>query len=199
MSEIKCPEELALLHKYLCGDIRAGEELFGSAYPSVKKYVFAITKTDTVLSESDKEDIIAEAMIRSIDNQYLYNGNSKFRTFIIGFAKNIILEQRRKKTKEAKKFISIDDVLNIESIDFFDNPLKVIIKKEQLEIMQQALNILPEEQKTILELRIFNEMPFKQVASLVGKSDDAVDSLFRRSIKTFKNNFEKIYNGATDF
>jgi len=199
VSELKYPEELTLLHKYLCGDKRAGEELFGSAYPSVKKYVFAITKTDTVLSESDKEDMVAEAMIRSIDNQHLYNGNSKFQTFIIGFAKNIILEQRRKKAKEIKKFISIDDVLNIDSIDFFDNPLKVIIKKEQLEIMQQALNMLLEEQKMILELRIFNEMPFKQVASLVGKSDDAVDSLFRRSIKAFKNNFEKIYNGATDF
>lgn len=197
MSGVKCPEELALLHKYLCGDKRAGEELFGSAYPSVKKYVFACTKSDTVLSESDKEDIIAEAMIRAIDKQHLYNGNSKFQTFIIGFVNNIILEQRRKKTKETK-IISINDVLSIESIDFFDNPLKVIIKKEQLEVMQQALNMLPENQKTILELRIFNEMPFKQVASLVGKSDDAVDSLYYRSIKAFKNNFKKIYNGATD-
>jgi len=199
VSEVKYPEEFALLDKYLCGDKKAGEELFGSAYPSVKKYVLACTKSDTVLSESDKEDIISEAMMRAVDNQYTYNGSSKFQTFIIGYVKNIILEQRRKKAKELTKIVSSADMLKLEGIGLFDNPLKVIVKKEQLEAVQQALNMLPEEQRTVLVLRIFNDMPFKQLASLVGKSDDAVDSLFRRSIRAFKNNFEKIYNGATDF
>lgn len=199
MSEVKYPEEFALLDKYLCGDKKAGEELFGSAYPSVKKYVFACTKSDTVLSESDKEDIISEAMMRAIDNQYTYNGSSKFQTFIIGYVKNIILEQRRKKAKELTKIVSSADMLKLEGIGLFDNPLKVIVKKEQLEAVQQALNLLPEEQRTVLILRIFNDMPFKQLASLVGKSDDAVDSLFRKSIRAFINNFEKIYNGERIF
>ncbi|MEN6462674.1 MAG: sigma-70 family RNA polymerase sigma factor [Syntrophomonas sp.] len=199
MNKVRYPDELALLDKYLCGDQVAGEELFGAAYPTVKKFVFAATKSDIVLSKNDKEDIISEAMIRAIDHQHLYNGSSKFQTFIIGYAKNIILEQHRKRTKEVTKTVSLDDEFTFEAIDPFDNPLKVIIKMEQLEAIQQAINLLPEEQRTVLILRILNDMPFKQLALLVGKSDDAVDSLFRRSIKGFKNNFEKIYNGATDF
>lgn len=85
--------------------------------------------------------------------------------------------------------------MSIESI----NPVNIVIKKEQLETIQKALNMLSEDQRTILVLRIFNEMPFKQVALLAGKSEDAVDSLFRRAIISFKNNFEKIYKRATDF
>lgn len=199
MSKVKYPEGLALLDKYLSGDAIAGEELFGAAYPTVRNFVFASTKGDPVLSENDKEDIISEAMMRAIDNQHLFNGSSKFQTFIIGYAKNIILEQRRKRTKEVTKTVSIDDEFILEAIDPFDNPLKVIIKKEQLEAIQQAIDLLPEEQRQVLILRIFNGMPFKQLALLVGKSDDAVDSLFRRSIKAFKNNFEKIYFSSTDF
>lgn len=199
MIKVKYPEELALLDKYLCGDQIAGEELFGAAYPTVRNFVFTSTKSDPVLSENDKEDIISEAMMRAIDNQHLFNGSSKFQTFIIGYAKNIILEQRRKRTKEVTKTVSVDDEFILEAIDPFDNPLKVIIKKEQLEAIQQAINLLPEEQRQVLILRIFNGMPFKQLALLVGKSDDAVDSFFRRSIKAFKNNFEKIYYGSTDF
>lgn len=199
MSEIKYPEELALLDKYLCGDKKSGESLFGTAYPFIKRCVFACTRGDTLLSESDKEDIISEAMMRAIDNQHLYNGSSRFRTFIIGYAKYIILEQRRKKAKDAKNCTSIEDALYIESINIFDNPLRIIIEKEQLEAVQKALNMLTEEQRIILTLRLFNNMPFKQLALLVGKSDDAVDSLYRRSIIAFKNNFIKIYKTATDF
>lgn len=195
MGEVKHPEDLNLLDKYLCGDRESGEKLFGNAFPSIKRYVFSYTKGDSFLSESDKEDIILESMMRAITNQHLYNGSSKFQTFIIGIAHNIILEKRRKKAKETKDVISIEDTMSIESI----NPINIIIKKEQLEAVQEALNMLSDEQKTILVLRIFNDMPFKQVALLSGKSEAAVDSLFRRAIIAFKNNFEKIYKRATDF
>jgi len=199
VNEIKYAEELALLDKYLCGDRCAGEKLFAQAYPVVRKYVYSNTQSDKLLSENDKEDIISLSMTRAIDNLHLYNGTSRFQNFIIGYAKYIILEQRRKKAKETSKLVSIDEVADLSSINLFDNPLKVIIEKEKLEAVQRALNMLPEEQKTVLTLRVFNEMPFKQLAELVGKSDDAVDSLFRRALRAFKNNFKKIYNGATDF
>lgn len=199
MGEVKHPEDLNLLDKYLSGDREAGEKLFGNAYPSIKRYVFSCTKGDTFLSESDKEDIISESMMRAISNQHLYNGSSKFQTFIIGYAHNIILEKHRKKAKESKNIISIEDALNVEGIDLYDNPVKIIVKKEQIDAVKEALNMLSDEQRTIIVLRVFNDMPFKLVAQLAGKSEDAVDSLFRRAIISFKNNFEKIYKRATDF
>lgn len=195
MGEVVHSEDFTLLDKYLSGDRESGEKLFGKAYPSLKKYVFSCTKSDSFLSESDKEDIISESMMRAITNQHLYNGSSKFQTFIIGFAYNIILEKRRKIAKESKNVISIEDTMSIESI----NPINIIIKKEQIETIQEALNMLSEDQRTILVLRIFNDMPFKQVALFAGKSEAATDSLFRRAIISFKNNFEKIYKRATDF
>lgn len=195
MGEVKHPEDYKLLDNYLSGDRESGEKLFGNAYPSLKKYVFSCTKSDLFLSESDKEDIISESMMRAINNQHLYNGSSKFKTFIIGYANNIILEKRRKIAKESKNVISIEDTMSIESI----NPINIIIKKEQIETIQEALNMLSEDQRTILALRIFNDMSFKQVAQFSGKSESATDSLFRRAIISFKNNFEKIYKRATDF
>lgn len=195
VAEIKHPEDFNLLDKYLSGDRESGEKLFGNAYPALKNYVFSCTKNDSFLSESDKGDIISESMMRAINNQHLYNGSSKFQTFIIGYARIIILEKRRKKAKESKNVISIEDTMSIESI----NPINIIIKKEQIETIQEALNMLSEDQRTILALRIFNDMSFKQVAQYAGKSESATDSLFRRAIISFKNNFEKIYNGRRIF
>ena len=193
MGEVKYPEDINLLDKYLRGDREPGEKLFGNAYPSLKRYVFSNTKGNTYLSESDKEDIISESMMRAISNQHLYNGSSKFQTFIIGYAYKIILEKQRKIAKESKNIISIEDALNVEGIDLYDNPVKIVVKKEQIDAVKEALSMLSDEQRTIIVLRVFNDMPFKQAAQLAGKSEDAVDSLFRRAIISFKNNFEKIY------
>jgi RNA polymerase sigma-70 factor (ECF subfamily) len=53
--------------------------------------------------------------------------------------------------------------------------------------------MLSQEHREILTLRLLNNMPFKQISLLSGKSEAAVDSLFRRAVKSFKENFENIY------
>jgi len=201
MSEIKYKRSYDLFDKYLCGDTEAGEQLFSLSYPQVQKFVYEKTKTDTVLNEADKEDIISEAMIRVIQNSHLYNGTCEFTTFIIGYAQNIIKEKRRQQIKQANKIICIDTLDNNmdDIIDIFDNPENIIIQKEKMEIVHKVLEMLCEDHRTIIKLRIFNGMSFKQLVEFTGKSEDSVDSLFRRAIKSFKNQFEKIYNNATDF
>jgi len=198
MKDTKYPQEYSLFDQYLCGNKEAGEQLFASAFPSVKKFVFANTKDDAQLTENDKQDIISEAMMRVIGDAHLYNGSCKFSVFINSYAKNIIFEKRREKNREVKKIVAFDDIANSDNIDIFDNPLDIVIEKEKIEVLQKALDILSNDHRTLLNLR-FNGMPFKELAALVGKSEDAVDSMFRRAIISLKNNYEKIYNNATDF
>lgn len=150
MDKVKHREEFLLFDKYLSGNTEAGEELFSSIYPVVRKYVFSQTKNDSYLNESDKEDIIADAMMRAIDKQYLFNGSSKFASFVIGFARNIILEVRKKTAQQASKVVSIDEVINLENIDIFNNPLYVVIEKERFEAVHKALAMLSEDQRTVL-------------------------------------------------
>ena len=61
LSRVDCAEEIILLDKHLRGDSAAGEKLFGSICSAVRRYVFSQTNNDTHFTESDKEDIIADA------------------------------------------------------------------------------------------------------------------------------------------
>jgi len=115
----KRSEDFLLLDKYLRGDKSAGEELFGSIYPIVRKYVFSQTNADIYLGENDKEDIIADAMMRAIEKQHLFDGSSKFSTFVIGFSKNIIFEKRKKSTNQSAKIVSLEAALHFENVNFF--------------------------------------------------------------------------------
>lgn len=186
--------ETKMFDRYLRGDRAAGEELFASIYPSVRNFVFSKTKSDTCLAEQDKEDIISEAMMRAIEKKYLFNGKSSLSTFVIGFAKNIIREKRRARTKQLSTLLNSDQSDQIESIaskNNYDNPIKVIINNEKLDMLEKSFNMLTQDQKNILRLRIWNDMSFKDITKITGKSDAAVDSLYRRALSALKNNYKK--------
>ncbi|MGE4587959.1 MAG: RNA polymerase sigma factor [Acidaminococcaceae bacterium] len=186
--------EAKMFGRYLCGDKASGEELFASIYPRVRKFVFSKTKSDTCLDEQDKEDIIVEAMMRTIDKKYLFNGKSSLSTFVIGFANNIIREKRRERKKQLSTLLNSDQSDQIESMastNNYDNPIKVIINNEELDMLEQSLNLLTQDQRNILILRICNGMSFKEITQITGKLDAAVDSLYRRALRTLKNNYKK--------
>lgn len=195
----KYENDLMAVDSYIEGNQSAGEKLFADAFPLVKRFVYSKTKGDSIFSIDDKEDIIAESLIRSVDKLHLYNGSCAFSTFVVGYAKFVIFEFRRKKSKETTKVVSIDCLIDPNDIEMLGkNPINVIIEKEKREAVLQAIEMLSIDHKQILMLRLFNEMPFKQLVEITGKSEDSVDAMFRRAVKAFKNNFNKIYNGATD-
>ncbi|MEG0835433.1 MAG: sigma-70 family RNA polymerase sigma factor [Christensenellaceae bacterium] len=200
MEKRKCEGDFYAVGRYIEGDRDAGEELFASAFPIVQGFVYKSTKSDLCFSSTDKEDIVSESLVRSVDKLHLYNGSCAFSTFAVGCAKHVILEFRKKKGKEQAKIISIDELINTSSVEKFgENPIKIVIDREKSEAIIKAIEMLSPDYKQLITLRLLNEMPFKQIVELSGKSEDAVDSMFRRAIKSFKNNFNNIYNNATDF
>lgn len=197
---VKFKEDIQLIDKYLRGDRGAGEKIFGEIYPGLQRFVYGRTKGFVFFSQNDKDDIIADAMVVAVDKLHLYDGTSKFQTFVIGCASNIIKAKIREKSKEASRVLPIEEIINYENLNSFGkDPLEVLIIKEQKEVVLKAINMLSVDYKDILTLRIFNEMPFKQIVEITQKSEDALDSLFRRALKAFKNNINKINNPPTDF
>ena len=128
---------------------------------------------------------------RSIERLDRYNGSSKFLVFLIGFAKNVIKETLRKKSKETSleelsdsKYESIITLYN-------QDPLIVLLKKERYEIIKSAIDNLSPQHKEIIHLRIFNKVPVKTIAELANESVAAIDSRFRRAIKALRKNLNE--------
>ena len=192
MNQIKYPDDYKLVHQYLCGDKSAGHKLYGEIMPLVEKYVISQIKVSP-LEISDVDDIVMDTMKRSIERLDRYNGSSKFSVFLIGFAKNVIKETLRKKSKET----SLEEISDskYESIITLYNqdPLIILLKKERYESIKSAIDNLSPEHKEIIRLRLFNKLPVKTIAELANESVAAIDSRFRRAIKALRKNLKEFH------
>lgn len=204
--EIKHQVDYNLVHQYLSGNKSAGEQIYLPTIPLLKKYVYMKTKS-SALSSQDKEDIIAEVLKISITKLHRFTGDSSFITYICGIANNIIKQAYSKYSRSAKD-VSVEIVVEddretevFNAIDIYQpqkNPLNIVIQKEQYETLKKAFSMLKPDYQQIIQMRLFNKVPVKQVAILIGRTEDSIDALYRRALKKYKDFFEQIYLQTTE-
>lgn len=192
---IKYIQDYKLVDDYLNGDKESGKKLYEKTYAILKNYIYKYT-ANNIFDSQDQEDIIEDTMYESIRILQRYNAKKcAFSTFVVGIAKKKILEKARSKATVFKHEFK-EEFANelIERIpDEYSNPEYVLIKKEEIKALQHAFQQLSEDHRNVIQLRKFNKVSVKQVAQFMGKSESAVDSLYRRAIIQLKNNFKKIY------
>jgi RNA polymerase sigma-70 factor (ECF subfamily) len=193
--QIKYQDDYNLVHRYLTGETKAGEQLYAEVFPMLTKYVYSRTN-NSIISEDDKEEIIQDVLQKSIEKLSYYNGNSKFTTYVIGIAKLKIQEVYRIKKRSNAIEVVIgeeDDILDDSDNLFNKNPLHIIIEEEQRQALETAITGLSSDHKMVLQLKM-NGMKTKQIAEISGKSEEAVESMYCRAIRALRNNFQKVYN-----
>lgn len=79
------------------GDTLALSKLLEQNYSFLVKYLMKIT-----LHPQIAEDLTQETMMKSIEKIQLYNGKSKFSSWLITIATNLYIDQQRKKKRETK-------------------------------------------------------------------------------------------------
>ena len=183
---IKYKTDYELVHRYIKGDEEAGRILYKQIYELSKCYIFSRTK-DSSLTFQTKEDILMESMKKSIELMDRYNGESKFSTFVIGIVKNKIREHYRILNNKKEDLIG-DEVYNIKQ---HDTTIKEIIDKEKLELLNKAIDSLSEKHKSIIQLRLFNNVPYKTISIMFEKSVPALESLHRRALKKLKEKLKE--------
>ncbi|HML68283.1 MAG TPA: sigma-70 family RNA polymerase sigma factor [Clostridia bacterium] len=202
---IKWQTDFNLVDRYLCGDEAAGNELYSNVIPRVKKYIFAQIKGSS-LSPADTEDILMNTLRTSIEKLSSYNGSSSFLTFVIGIARNKVLQA----TKSDSHPISTEPALIEQLIDqdsafistsnkgLGENPLGILIRKEAILAFEEAYKNLKPEYQQIIRFRLFNKVSVKEISKITGQSEDSIDAMYRRALKKYREEFISLYNGATD-
>ncbi|PHS28611.1 MAG: hypothetical protein COA82_13390 [Alkaliphilus sp.] len=182
-------KDRSLVHRYLCGDSEAGQELYAALFPTLKGYIYGHLSMKN-LSEQEKEEVFSNTLKTSIEKLGYYNGKSSFSTYVCGIAKYKMLEKVKANKRETDK---VDRVIELsEIVCGYSDPLKILVEKEMLEAVVEAQRVLPEKYQQILNLRL-NGMSAKQVAKLAQMTESAVNSTYYRAIRAFKKKFENLY------
>ncbi len=110
-----------------------------------------------------------------------YDSSKPFKTWLFAIAKNTLIDTKRnRETKKNTMTIEVSSTF----VNSFDNEIQ-----SQLEI-KQTLSSLSSEEQLLVELRFFQDLPFKEVAELMELSEGAVKMRTGRVLQKLREKLE---------
>lgn len=134
-----------------------------------KIYSFIYSK---VFDRDITEDVFQDTFIKVIRTLKLgkYNEEGKFLPWVMRIAHNLVIDHFRKNNRMPKFDNSSDfDIFSVIS-DSSLNAEKVLIKDQVENDIKRLIEELPEDQKQVLVMRMYNDMSFKEISENTGVS-----------------------------
>lgn len=175
-----------LVNNYLKGDEHALRLLYERHIPAVYNFIARLSPAQT-----DIDDIVQETFVKAWKNLKKYNPALSFKTWIFTIAKNILLDQLKKKRPLIYSFNDPDD----ESINIEDsNPLPDVVldEKDADERVSALLEILSPAQRATVVLHAMEGLTFREIGEVLGQPMDTIKTRYRRAIASLS---KQISNG----
>jgi RNA polymerase sigma factor (sigma-70 family) len=156
-----------LVSNYINGDESALSVLVQRHKQKIYSFIYS-----KVFDRDITEDIFQDTFIKVIRTLKLgkYNEEGKFLPWVMRIAHNLVIDHFRR-TNRMPKFdntgeFSIFSVLSDSSL----NAEKSIIKNQVESDIRRIIEELPEDQKKVLKMRIYQDMSFKEISERTGVS-----------------------------
>ena len=145
------------------------------------------------------EDIAQEVFITIYKSILSFNERSSISTWIYRITVNKCLDHLRaqKRQKRTGIFSSLfhkETGEELQVMATFDHPGIQLERKENAKYLFEAINSLPENQKTVFVLAHIEELPQKEIAEILNLSIKAVESLLQRGKANLRKKLAIIYD-----
>ena len=118
-------------------------------------------------------DLTQETFLRAYRFIRKYDPKRKFSTWIYSIARNICIDEKRK-TDRVKTVpldeISTDALPSAGTNRHLKNPSEISLHLEDQAILGEAIGHLPEKYRTVVILCYFEELPYREIAEIMGMS-----------------------------
>ena len=175
--------------------VKAGEA--GAFQSLVEQYQDRVINTcyGFVRDREDAKDIAQEVFIEIYQSLEKFREEAKLSTWIyrISVTKSLDFlrrKNRKKRMGQFKKLFNIDDVAERIEQPSGNNPDKNMEARERAQILQQAMDRLPENQKIAITLSKYEGFSNKEISEIMNTSVSSVESLIHRAKVNLK---KKLY------
>ncbi len=148
-----------------------------------------------VFNREDAEDLAQDVFVEVFRSLEQFREESKLSTWIYRIAVTKSLDHlrhlnRKKRFSSLKRMIGMSDPADDIAAPSNNNPPEALAQNERARILQDALNTLPESQKTAFLLSKQEGYSNQEIADILQTSVSGVESLVHRAKK---NLHEKLY------
>lgn len=187
MANVQTPDAL-LVKNYMSGDENALSILINRHQTKIYSFIYS------KISDRDiSDDIFQDTFIKVIKTlkSNSYNEEGKFLPWVMRIAHNLIIDHFRRNKKmpmfrETEEF-SIFSLMTDKSLTIENQMISDQVEQDLRKIIEE----LPEDQKEVLVMRMYQDLSFKEISELTGVSINTALGRMRYAILNLRKVIEK--------
>ena len=139
------------------------------------------------LNAADAEDVVQETMLKVWNRRHQWDEIESIEAFCLTICRNQALDKTRRMGRQ-------DESLNEDHHQQADhsynaNPEEQAIHQDRLRLLSRLMDGLPEKQRTVMQLREREGKSYKEIADVMGITEDQVKINLFRARQALKQQF----------
>ena len=139
------------------------------------------------LNREEAEDIVQDTLIKVWNSRDKWQQLESIEAYSLTIARNLSLDRIKKMENQNG---SLEDE-QTEKPDSTSNPSERMIQKDKLDIVKRMIDELPEKQRSCIQLRDIEGKAYKDIALILGITEEQVKINIFRARQTIKQRFQQ--------
>lgn len=175
-----------IVNRFQAGERRVSFTMLIERYQ--KRIYFSARKM--VGGDHDEADEIAqETFVKVYEALDSFRGDAKFYTWTYRIMMNAVIYKSRR--KKIRKDVELDDVAEILESDI-PQPDEAMQRKEMTALIEKAIETLPPKQREVFVMRFYDELPYEEIATIVGTSVGGLKANYFHAVKKITEYVQRV-------
>jgi RNA polymerase sigma-70 factor, ECF subfamily len=167
--------EQTLIDKCQNGNLKYFSEIYDLYVKKIYEFIYFKTHHKQIA-----EDLTSQTFLKSLENIRKYDfRKGKFSSWLYAVARNTVIDHYRTQ----KHDLNIEDAWDISSDD---NILSDAENKEEIKKLKSHLKKLTGDQRDVIILRVWNDMSYREISEIIGKSEANCKMIFSRATEKIR-------------
>lgn len=178
-----------LIREIKDGNVELYSELMRRYQRKILAFIYHMLKSAKL--ELLAEDLCSETFYKAYRSLHSFReSDASFSTWLYTIARNTVLSELR---KQKSAHVSLDES-GFEPLAGLDAaPEQHVLRNERMAMVREAINNLPEKQRSALILREYDQLDYQEIANILGQTVSSVKSLLFRARASVKTQLEPYF------
>ncbi|NMO96986.1 RNA polymerase sigma factor [Paenibacillus lemnae] len=178
-----------LIHEIKQGNVELYSELMRRYQRKIMAFVYHMLKSSNL--ELMAEDVCSETFYKAFRSLHSFREvDASFSTWLYTIARNTVLSELR---KQRRGNLPLEESGIIPVAPPEVAPEQTILRNEKVSMVREAINNLPEKQRSAIILREYDQLDYQEIAEILGQSVSSVKSLLFRARSSVKLQLEPYF------
>lgn len=181
-----------LIREIKDGNVQMYSELMRRYQRKILAFIYHMLKSAKL--ELMAEDLCSETFYKAYRSLHSFRElDASFSTWLYTIARNTVLSELR---KQKSGNVPLDEAGIVPLAPPDAVPELRLLRNERMTMVRDAINNLPEKQRSALILREYEQLEYQEIANILGQTVSSVKSLLFRARASVKTQLEPYFDEA---